>query len=88
MDSTVLLLSLGMMAARCTDASLGTLRTVSIIQGRRTVAWGLGFIEILIWIFAVSRVIKPARYASWHLLWRTAASVAPQWYPQSHGLQP
>jgi uncharacterized protein YebE (UPF0316 family) len=58
MDHTVLLMSLGIMAARCTDVALGTLRTVSIIQGRRIVAWGLGFIEILIWIFAVSRVMQ------------------------------
>ena len=58
MDSTVLLMSLGIMVARMVDVSLGTLRTVSIIQGRRAVAWGLGFIEILIWIFAVSRVME------------------------------
>jgi uncharacterized protein YebE (UPF0316 family) len=58
MDSTVLLMSLSIMVARCVDVSLGTLRTVSIVQGRRAVAWALGFIEILIWIFAVSRVMQ------------------------------
>jgi len=35
MDSTVLLTSLSIMVARCIDASLGTLRTVSIIQGHQ-----------------------------------------------------
>lgn len=58
MDSTALLTSLGIMVARCADVSLGTLRTVTIIQGRRAVAWGLGFIEILIWIYAISRVMQ------------------------------
>jgi len=58
MDSTALWMSLGIMFARCADVSLGTLRTVSIVQGRRAVAWALGFIEILIWIFAISRVMQ------------------------------
>jgi len=58
MDSAALLMSLGIMFARCADVSLGTLRTVSIIQGRRAVAWALGFFEILIWIFAISRVMQ------------------------------
>jgi uncharacterized protein YebE (UPF0316 family) len=58
MDSTVLCMSLGIMVARCADVALGTLRTLSIIQGRRAVAWALGFIEILIWIYAVSRVMQ------------------------------
>ena len=43
--------------ARIADVSLGTLRTVCIVQGRKAVSWGLGFVEILIWIFAVSKVI-------------------------------
>lgn len=43
--------------ARIADVSLGTLRTVSVIQGRRGVSWFLGFAELLIWVFAVSTVI-------------------------------
>jgi uncharacterized protein YebE (UPF0316 family) len=43
--------------ARIADVTFGTLRTVSIVQGRRALAWGLGFAEILIWVFAVSKVI-------------------------------
>lgn len=57
MDSTVLVTCLLIIAARITDVSLGTLRTVNVIQGRRGVSWVLGFFEILIWIFAVSKVI-------------------------------
>jgi uncharacterized protein YebE (UPF0316 family) len=57
MDSTVLLTCLLIVVARITDVSLGTLRTMNVIQGRRGVAWMLGFCEILIWVFAVSKVI-------------------------------
>lgn len=38
---TVLLISLGMMVARCAEVSRGTPRTMSMIQGRRAVAWRL-----------------------------------------------
>lgn len=57
MDAKVLLLCLLIIIARIADVSLGTIRTVSIIQGRRVLAWCLGFAEILIWVFAVSKVI-------------------------------
>ena len=57
MDGTVLLTSVLIAVARMADVALGTLRTVCIIQGRRGTAWILGFAEILIWVFAVSKVI-------------------------------
>jgi uncharacterized protein YebE (UPF0316 family) len=57
MDSTVLATCLLIIIARITDVSLGTLRTVNVIRGRRGIAWILGFCEILIWVFAVSKVI-------------------------------
>lgn len=44
--------------ARICDVSLGTLRTVAVMRGMRTLAWGLGFVEVLIWVFAVSKVIQ------------------------------
>lgn len=44
--------------ARITDVSLGTIRTICVVQGRAVLAWALGFCEILIWIFVVSRVIQ------------------------------
>ncbi|HMN95558.1 MAG TPA: DUF5698 domain-containing protein [Phycisphaerales bacterium] len=43
--------------ARIADVSLGTLRTVSVIHGRRATAWSLGFVEVLIWVLVVSAVI-------------------------------
>ena len=47
--------------ARIADVSLGTLRTVAVIYGRRGASWFLGFFEVLIWIFVVSRVIESAQ---------------------------
>lgn len=44
--------------ARICDVTLGTLRTVAIVNGRRSLAWVLGFFEVLIWIYAVSAVLQ------------------------------
>jgi len=43
---------------RVCDVSLGTLRTVYTLQGRRLRATGIGFIEVTIFIFAISQVIR------------------------------
>ncbi len=43
--------------ARVVDVSLGTIRTIAVIRGNRMAAWWLGFFEILIWIWIVSKVI-------------------------------
>ncbi|HQO77571.1 MAG TPA: DUF5698 domain-containing protein, partial [Thermodesulfobacteriota bacterium] len=43
--------------ARIVDVSLGTLRTAFIVQGRRSIAFLIGFVEVLIWITIVSKVI-------------------------------
>lgn len=53
----VVLTSLMIVAARVVDVSLGTLRTVSIMHGRRGLALALGFVEILVWVLVVSEVI-------------------------------
>lgn len=44
--------------ARIGDVSLGTLRTIAIVNGRAVVSWILGFFEVLIWLFAVTRVFE------------------------------
>lgn len=46
-----------LMLSRIADVTIGTLRTVFIIQGRRGVASALGFVEVTVWILAVSAVI-------------------------------
>ncbi len=54
----VILNCLLIIVARIGDVSLGTIRTVAVINGRRGVSWLLGFFEVLIWILVVSRVIS------------------------------
>jgi uncharacterized protein YebE (UPF0316 family) len=46
--------------ARIADVSLGTIRTINVVHGRRLLALVLGFFEVLIWILVVSRVITGA----------------------------
>ncbi|MBD3163398.1 MAG: hypothetical protein GF346_13015, partial [Candidatus Eisenbacteria bacterium] len=54
MDGSLVLGSLLIIAARIADVSLGTLRTVFIVSGRRVVAFLVGFVEVLIWVVVVS----------------------------------
>ncbi len=56
-DPHTLLLCVLIILARICDVSLGTLRTISVVHGRAALAWVLGFCEVLIWLFAVSRVL-------------------------------
>ncbi len=44
--------------ARICDVSLGTLRTIAVVHGKRGLAFLLGFFEVLIWVIVVSRVIS------------------------------
>lgn len=53
----VLLMCLVIVAARIADVSLGTIRTIMVVQGRRGIAFTLGFFEVLIWVAIVSSVI-------------------------------
>jgi uncharacterized protein YebE (UPF0316 family) len=43
--------------ARIVDVSVGTLRTISIIQGRTKVAFFLAFIETSVWLLVLSAVL-------------------------------
>lgn len=58
MDPGLLFACLLIVVARVADVSLGTLRTVYIVQGRKGVAFLLGFVEVLIWLIVVARVIQ------------------------------
>lgn len=58
MDSSLVLGSLLIIVSRIADVSLGTLRTVFIVSGRRVVAFLVGFVEVLIWVVVVSSVVK------------------------------
>ena len=46
------------MVGRVADVTLGTLRTVFVVHGRRGVACVLGFFELLIWVLVVARVVR------------------------------
>jgi len=52
-----ILWSLAIFFARLTDVSMGTVRQILIIRGRRGIASISAFFEIMIWILAVSNVI-------------------------------
>jgi len=53
-----LLVALMIFAARVLDVSLGTFRQAMIIRGKRLYAFMLAFVESLIWVYAVSRVLQ------------------------------
>jgi uncharacterized protein YebE (UPF0316 family) len=42
---------------RILDVSMGTLRTITVVQGRPGAAMLLGFFEVLVWVTAVSQVV-------------------------------
>lgn len=58
MTASILANCLLIVLARIADVSLGTVRTVAVIHGRRHFAWLLGFVEVLIWVLVVSAVIQ------------------------------
>ena len=51
--------------ARVTDVSLGTCRAIIVVRGHRVLAAGIGFFESIIWLLAVSAVIK--HIDAWYL---------------------
>lgn len=53
--------------ARIVDVSMGTLRIVFISRGIKLVAAVLGFFEILIWLLAISQIMKNLT-SPWHYL--------------------
>ncbi len=46
---------------RICDVSLGTMRTIAVVQGKLKVSVALGFFEVLIWICGVSQVMLCVR---------------------------
>ena len=54
----ILLTGFVIFLARIVDVSIGTLRTILTIQGRKWLAFLLGFFEISIWLTIISTVIQ------------------------------
>ncbi len=46
------------MFMRILDVSLGTFRTILVVQGRRYLAGLIGFVEVLIWVFAIRFIMQ------------------------------
>ncbi|MDD3604266.1 MAG: DUF5698 domain-containing protein [Kiritimatiellae bacterium] len=56
-DWNILMLGTVIFLARILDVSLGTLRIISVVQGRTWTAFFLGFFEVGIWITIISAVM-------------------------------
>jgi uncharacterized protein YebE (UPF0316 family) len=61
MDPQIFLTGLVIFCARICDVSMGTIRTIMIVQGKSVVAFFLGFGEVMIWIAVVSAVVQNIR---------------------------
>lgn len=57
-SAPVWLLSLLIFVLRIVDVSLGTIRTITVVNGRIRASVALGFFEILIWVAVVAQVIS------------------------------
>ncbi len=47
--------------ARATDQTLSILRTLSVVRGQRLLAWGAGFLQSLLFVFAVTGLLVNLR---------------------------
>ena len=64
---SVILIPVLIFLARIVDVSMGTLRIVFISRGVKVAAAVLGFFEILIWLLAISQIMKNLT-SPWHYL--------------------
>lgn len=55
--------------ARIVDVTLGTLRIVFISKGDKTIAPLLGFVEVLIWLVAITQVMQNLNNFASYLAW-------------------
>jgi uncharacterized protein YebE (UPF0316 family) len=46
------------MLMRICDVSIGTMRTILVVQGRKYLAGIAGFCEVLIWVFAIRFIMQ------------------------------
>ncbi len=74
MTWTVLGYCLLIVLARITDVSLGTLRTVCVVNGHKGRAWVLGFFEVLVWVLVVSKVITNLNHPAYVVAYAIGAA--------------
>jgi uncharacterized protein YebE (UPF0316 family) len=60
-DLPVWILAALIFASRVVDVSLGTMRTIMVVNGRLRLSVVLGFLEVGVWLTAVSQVILRVR---------------------------
>ncbi|MFH1068726.1 MAG: DUF5698 domain-containing protein [Candidatus Glassbacteria bacterium] len=58
LNAIPLALPLAIMCARIVDVSIGTVRMIMVIRGRRITAAALGFFEVTIWLAAITGIIS------------------------------
>jgi uncharacterized protein YebE (UPF0316 family) len=58
LDAATLFLGILIFLARVTDVTMGTMRTISIVQGRTKTAFILGFFEVSMWLVVISMVVQ------------------------------
>lgn len=56
-DGQTLLLGLTIFLVRIVDVSLGTIRTISTVQGRRGAAFLLGLVEVSLWLSVMAAIV-------------------------------
>ncbi len=64
-----LILPLLIFTSRLFDVSLGTMRHIFIARGFRNIVPVFGFFEVLIWLIAISQVMKNLNNAACYLAW-------------------
>ena len=61
--------------SRVADVSLGTLRSVLAAKGHRKLVPFIGFFEVIVWLFAVSQILKNLTNVWGYLAWAGGYSV-------------
>jgi uncharacterized protein YebE (UPF0316 family) len=65
LNTTVAIITVAIVLARIVDVSLDTLRTAAIVQGRRVYAACLGFVEAMVYICAIAKVLQDLSHPSY-----------------------
>ncbi len=60
---------------RATDVSMGTIRIIFISRGIRVLAAVIGFFEILIWLIAITQIMKNLNSPSYYLAYAAGFAV-------------
>ena len=68
------LLAILIFAARVTDVAMSTVRTILVFRSYRFLAAAIGFFEVLVWLLAVTQVMR--HLDQWYLALAYAAGFA------------